>query len=91
MTLDHDDRRRLNEIEHHLTLEDPAFVTRMRIRDGGRPFPTVGVLCASYYVLAPIVMVLGGPRAGLVATIAFAASIAVILVHRRCTATTTDG
>ena len=84
MTLDHDDRHRLSEIEHHLALDDPAFAARMRTQTGNRPFPTLSVLCALLYIFTPIVMVLGGPRAGLITTAAFVVSIMVILIRRRC-------
>ena len=84
MALDHGDRHRLSEIEQRLALDDPGFAARMRTRTGKQPFPTVSVLCAVFYIFTPIVMLLGGPRAGLIMTATFLVSIAVILGRRRC-------
>lgn len=84
MTLDRDDRHRLSEIEHHLAVQDPAFAARMRAGTGNQPFPTVSVLCALFYIFTPIVMVLGGPRAGVITTATFIVSVAAILIRRRC-------
>jgi Flp pilus assembly protein TadB len=81
--LDEQDRRALFEIERGLSRQDPAFVTRMRGQGEDRRFPTVLALCVSIYLVVPMVALLLGWIAAVVAFDAFAVTIAVVLVRRR--------
>jgi hypothetical protein len=80
MLNDHD-RRALEEIERHLVLEDPALEDRLA--GDARPFPAVLVLCAVFYILAPISKLLFG-WAGLEVTAAvFVIAVTTVVILRR--------
>jgi hypothetical protein len=81
--LDEQDRRALAGIEQALARQDPRFAQRMRTRGEDRPFPTVLALCASLYILLPMVMLLVGWIAAVVTLDLFATAIAVVLIRRR--------
>lgn len=77
-------RRALDDIEQNLVREDPAFVAQM---DPNRPqlprFPTVSVLCASLYILMPLVMLLFGWLAVVFTIAAFAVAVGSVLLRHR--------
>ncbi len=81
--LDERDRRALADIEQGLSREDPTFAHRMRGSGEDRPAPTVLALCASLYVLLPMVMLLFGWVAAVIVFDVFAAAIATVLARRR--------
>ncbi|GAA0496143.1 hypothetical protein Ade02nite_17620 [Paractinoplanes deccanensis] len=80
MLNDHD-RRALEDIERHLASEDPAL--RERLTRQSRPFPTVLVLCACFYIAAPLAKLLFGWAGLEIAAASFAAAVVAVLVHRR--------
>jgi DUF3040 family protein len=81
--LDEQDRRALAGIEQGLARQDPQFAQRMRARGEDRPFPTVLALCASLYILLPMVTLLVGWVAAAVTLALFALAIAIVLIRRR--------
>ncbi|MBG0562521.1 DUF3040 domain-containing protein [Actinoplanes aureus] len=70
--LDDDERRILADLEREF--QEPVE----------RPFPTIPVLCVLLFLAFPLVMLLFG-WPGLVITFdLFAASVAIVLLRRRC-------
>jgi hypothetical protein len=77
------DRGQLRDIEARLAAHDPAFAARMRTTGNPPPFPTVTVLCMSFYVAWPFVALLAGPTAALAAVPIFGAALLAVVVARR--------
>lgn len=77
--LSQEDNRRLNEIEEHLALTDPAFVARMRATKARRP--GIGALAgiAVMWAAVPIIGVAGGLVPALIAGLAFVAGTVLVL------------
>jgi Flp pilus assembly protein TadB len=79
--VDERSRRVLRDIERDLRREDPAFAARM---SGDRPrFPTLSALCASLYIVVPLVSLLFGMLAVVITVDAAAVVIGTILILRR--------
>lgn len=82
--LDEQDRRALAEIEQRLSGQDPQFPTRRQDTAGrDNPVPTVLALCASLYVLLPMVSLLFGWGAVVITFDLFAVALAIVLARRR--------
>ncbi|MEU4426388.1 DUF3040 domain-containing protein [Actinoplanes sp. NPDC024001] len=74
--------RAIEEIEQRLRRSDPAFAQRMSAWPGGRPFPTVAVLCVATFLVLPFIALLGGPHAALVTADVVAITVVIVLVRR---------
>ena len=82
--MDEHAQRALHAIEQNLTREDPAFVARMRAGREPEPrFPAIPALCASLYILVPLVALLFGWPGVVIVLDAFAVAIVAVLIHRR--------
>ena len=77
--LSQEDNRRLNEIEEHLTITDPAFVARMRATRARRPGFGALAAIAVMWAAVPIIGVAGGLVPALIAGFAFVAGTALVL------------
>jgi Flp pilus assembly protein TadB len=81
--VDEQARQALHDIERNLVREDPVFAARMRAEARETPrFPTVSALCASLYILIPIVMILFGSPGVVVTVDVFAIAIGTVLIRR---------
>jgi NADH:ubiquinone oxidoreductase subunit 3 (subunit A) len=83
--LDGQARSALDDIERHLTRQDPAFAQRLRagVPASTYSFPTVFILCVLLFLTLPIVTLLFGWAGTTVTLHLFALSIVVVLVRRR--------
>ena len=84
--LSQDERRRFNEIAHHLT-SDADFVRQVRASLPGHrpPEPWLSALCILLAVAAPLLLALRWWTAAAVTLAAVGTAIVTVLVHRRRT------
>ena len=82
--MDEHAQRALHAIEQNLTREDPAFVARMRAGREPEPrFPAIPALCASLYILVPLVALLFGWPGLVIVLDVFAVAVVAVLIRRR--------
>jgi hypothetical protein len=58
--LSNSERRQVYELERQLAAEDPAFVARMRVPRVRPEIPVLPVALALLWLVAPILMLVGG-------------------------------
>jgi hypothetical protein len=84
--LSQDERRRFNEIAHHLTT-DAGFVRQVRasLPDHRPPTPWLSALCILLGVVVPLFLALRWWTAAVVTLAVLGTAIAAVLVHRHRT------
>jgi hypothetical protein len=77
------DRHALQDIERHLSDEDPAFASRMGGAPESRPLPTILLLSMLLYVALPMAVFFFGRTGAVLTLLLFTLAVLVVLLRRQ--------